>query len=208
MSEYKKVREYWETCKANYAHLKENRDLETAVKLRNLYKKVFMDHIDFKDKTMIDYGTGSGHVGKYLFDHYGLGKYIGIDIAHRSLKTANYYLKGYNAKFKLAPQNFGDFKADIFISLACIQHFPSEKYLIEFLNNLNKSNIPILVLQIRHYKNTIFNNAYDRKDSLRGLACRTNYEYVNRVLTKYNLKRKSKKGPSGYQYLIYEVKNV
>lgn len=196
------IKKFWEQCSQNYAHLKSNWELKIGSRRLNHFYKSFLRFVNFKDKIILDYGCGAGYLGKILFDKYGLKKYIGIDIAERSLIKARQILEGYNTEFHLTPKTFKNIEADIFISLACIQHFPDEEYLYNFLKNVNKSGISTLILQIRYGEETVFNNAYKIKKDF-GMACVTNEEYIDERLRRYKLINVSGKGISGYQYLIW-----
>ena len=46
--------------------------------------------------------------------------------------------------------------ADVFISQAVIQHFPSQAYASEFFANLQRSRIPVLLLQFKHASPPLF----------------------------------------------------
>jgi len=72
----------------------------------------------------------------------------------------------------------------MFCSFAVIQHFPDQKYLDDFLINLRNSQIPELILQIRHERVNTFSNDYSSQEGAK-LACRTNKGYVTKVLQKY-----------------------
>lgn len=126
------------------------------------YKKyvVKLSNYDFSDKVIVDYGCGGGWLGKYLLENFNVKKYIAIDISTNSLKAAKENLKDFdNVKF-IKIKNWLDlkeFKADIFISLACIQHFPSVEFLQGFLKMVNESNCNNLILQYRVNRKNLFN---------------------------------------------------
>jgi len=183
-----KVREYWEGCHVAYAHLTTNRNLSDpknkayAASLR----KIFIDHIDWKDKIIIDYGIGGGYLGLYLFENYGLKKYVGIDIAQRSLDFARLTLLGYKIRLYLAPKDYSQFDIDVFVSIACIQHFPDEKYFIDFLSDINNSKVKKVCLIFKYAEITRFNDAYENDEGYGG-ACLTNKDYIMRRLTNFKL---------------------
>jgi len=161
--------------------------------------------MEFKNKTVIDYGLGGGWLGRYLFRNKEIKKYIGIDVAKRSLEVAENVLNQWvnQCKFCLTPVQFKHLRADIFISLACIQHFPSKDYLLGFLDNVDTSDIPDVVLQIRNGE-TDFNGAYEAEGDV-GRACRTTPEFVSKYLPGYSLEFASEANPkSGYQYLVFK----
>lgn len=99
---------------------------------------------------------------------------------------------------------FNDLNADIFISQAVIQHFPDEKYLINFLKNVNNSNIEKVMLQIRYNEKTVFSNDYNQRENVR-LACQTNSDYILGYLTNYSLVHSNKtNNKSKYEFLFFE----
>lgn len=204
-------KKYWnEIAGKGYAHLipERGRDLKKDSDVLKVYTSQFLNDLEFKGKHLLEYGIGGGFLPLYLFENRRLNKYTGIDIAQRSLNVAKKTLDNYSDKcsFYLAPTDFSQFKADIFITLACIQHFPSEEYLDTFLKNLNNSKITDIVLQIRNNKNTLFNNAYYGKEIGNvGLACQTNPDYISNHLFKYRKKYESSvMEGSRYQYIIYK----
>ena len=201
------VKDFWNTCGANLAHLKFTWEV-TGLRKRLLDEHIFK-RIDFKNKTVIDYGCGGGYITKYLCDEFGIKKSACIDIAERSIYIAQKILRGYkNVDYHIAPVEFRQFEADIFLTISVIQHFPDEQFLIEFLKNINESGIKTVVLTIRYDKKTKFNGAYMDDNNDKCLACMTNNEYILKYMKNYNLiyftepQEKSK-----YQFLIYEVKN-
>jgi hypothetical protein len=196
-----KVKEYWETSDDHMSHL----SLEYIKGNITVWKNKFLNSIDFKDKVVIDYETGRGLLGEVLHKEYMIKKYIGIDVAEKQLNFAKEILKDTNSEFYLTPINFKELGADIFITQAVIQHFVDEKYLIDFLNNINESNCDKLVLHIRHGEKTIFKNGYDNKDrnDIR-INCYTNKEYIEKYLIKYKLIYQSGTSKSKTQYLIYD----
>lgn len=174
---------FWNNCPPGYAHLVDKRNL-TGNYLSKLQQE-FIDVINWENKTIIDYGCGGGWLGLYLFKEKNLKKYVGIDIASRSLRVAAERLKKYNCEFHLIPFTFKN--ADIFVSQACIQHFPNEEFLIDFLRNINQSTIHTVMLHIRYAQETIFSGAYLNEDAGIGSACLTNENYILNYLSNYKL---------------------
>ena len=203
-----KVRKYWEEeANPSYAHLidEKGRGLSETSLVLKLFEENFLNKIDFQSKTIVDYGLGGGWLGRYLFLNKQIGNYVGVDIAQRSIDTAKKILSRWSTRcrFYLTPVNFLQLQADIFISLACIQHFPSEAYLLGFLDNLNTSGVSRIVLQIRNGE-TCFNKAYDSEGDV-GRACVTTPEFVSKCLSMYNLEFASNISyRSNYQYLIFK----
>jgi len=213
----KKERIFWETCKANYAHLKENWLLEPGFKRESQFMDEFMSGMKFRNKTVIDYGCGGGHFGLYLLKFQDIKKYIGIDIAERSLIMTRLLLDGFNFETYLIPIKLQELKADILISIACIQHFPSLDHLDNFLDNINHSNIHDVMLNTRYAEKSIASGVYeDVEETLRkvrenqlennpfGTACLTNVDYINERLNNYELVNEGRKiGSSQGQYLLF-----
>lgn len=198
--------EFWNTCAIKYAHLNdgEGRLLRPGSKLEKIYKQAFFDHIDFTGKTVIDYGCGGAFVPRYLFEHCGLEKAICIDIANRSLIVAKNVLRKYNAEYHLTPVKLNEFKADVLICLACIQHFSTVDELDGFLDNVNCSGVNTLVLQHRDGE-TGCNGAYENGGDI-GRSCTTNTEYMRAKLTNYERVATTLTAESGYQYNMWRLK--
>ena len=181
-----KSKKFWETCDTTFAHITPNRWLKSKDQLVNSFSSHFYT-FDPKNKVVVDYGIGAAHLGIYLLENKNIKKYVGIDIAQRSLDAAKLNLSKYDQKkidLELAPIDFSSIGADIFCSFAVIQHFPDRQYLDEFLINLRNSGIPELILQIRHAKVNTFSNDYDTQNGAM-MACRTNKGYVSKVLQYY-----------------------
>lgn len=180
-------KQWWETCVPRWAHL-EPREYDLAE-----------FPFGFKNKVVVDYGIGGGWFGKALFDQ-GIKKYIGIDIADRSIKKAKETLKGYNCEFLKAPCSL-DIGADILISLACIQHF-TEDYFYYFLTELNISGIPILGLQIRRGK-----LKFDPQNVI--YSCYAEPNNLSEILKNYTLVSVSKTyKENNYQYLRFSLNDI
>ena len=164
--------------------------------------------INFKDKIVVDYGIGGGHIGKFLLQHRGIKQYIGIDIAQRSLDRAATVLKECK-KFHLflTPVDFSKFHADVFLSTACMQHFPNQEYLDNFLARLNCSGIKVLALQFRYNPKTIFKPSYNGNIyPCPDFACVTNIKYLSSLLPNYKIRYESDcNNPAKYQYTIWDM---
>lgn len=207
------VKDYWENKSSKrISHLlpRYNLDNNRGMTIIEQMKKMFIEEINWKNKTVIDYGIGSSLIAQYLFKENLIRKYIGYDISSKSIEYSKSQLKAYLEKVEyilLEGQEYDFYKwnADIFISLACIQHFPSEKYLITFLEAINESKIPKVVLQIRHGKENFFYDTPYEGDSSILRANYTNNKFIEIVLTYYKNVYQTKPNPkSRYQYLIYD----
>ena len=175
----------------------------TTQKAVNDYFDSIIEKLELKDKIVIDYGTGGGVFGKKLLEK-GIKKYIGYDIAERQIATAKKTLKDFkNKEFHLVEDYPILSQADVFISLAVIQHFPNRKYYEKFFEILNESKIPVLYLQIRH-DDLIFNNKkYYSNENVR-YACHTNEKDLSERLTNYKIDYVSEIANNKYQHLIFK----
>lgn len=98
--------------------------------------------------------AGGGVLGEELLLRDGAAHYHGLDIANRSLAHARARLRSaaldpLRWRLLLTPQEFEPLRADYFISLAVIQHFPSRAYTEDFLARLERSRVPTALLQIK-----------------------------------------------------------
>ncbi len=198
--------DFWETCDPVFSHIQIDDYLGDFESLTKSWENNFINRYDFNDKIVVDYGIGGGFLGQYLFSAKNMKKYIGFDISTRQLEEASNNLKGLNADLYNVNdrETFNDLGADIFISQAVIQHFPDEKYLINFLKNVNNSGIEKVMLQIRYNKKTMFRGDYSVRENVR-LACQTNSDYILTHLTNYSLVgSKLLEGKSNYEFLFFE----
>jgi len=198
-----RISEFWNSCGKGFAHISQGylkwqdmsqeHRLAWALKLAKKYN-LTVDKIKqiFNKSVVIDYGTGSGYLGLAL-QILDISKYIGIDIANRQLKVASKTLKDISAEFYLAPVEFSEIKADVFISHACIQHFPDEAYIVSFLKNLNNSNIQHIFLQYRHSEKPKF------VENDPGQSCSVNSNFIKEHLD-YELVSLSEVGRANYQF--------
>ena len=209
----KKIKNFWDDDKnSRIAHRAERFKLSNKKGQENinLLNKSMLNQIKFKDKILIDYGIGSGFVGHYLLKEKELKKYIGYDISVKSIKVAQEEIGEYNnqAEFMIVEgqdYTFDKWGADIFLSLACIQHFPTYEYLENFLQQLESSNIPIIALQIRYDQYTKFRvKPYENSiDAVQ--ACHTNNNFILSILKSYRLIYNTEPSKrSKYQYLLYD----
>ena len=205
--------EFWETCRSNYAHLKPTWEITkglTGFSRLKQFNLVFLDLIDFKGKTIIDYGCGGGFLGKYLAEEKGIKRYIGIDIADRSLIKSEQMMRPIEtckSEFYLSEDidDFAIFKADMFITVSCIQHFPDKEYLDDFLQRIDQSGIEWVILHIKlalHGNNAEFYNNYSRPEKRGyGISCKISSEYIGGFLPNYE----SVESPIS-QYTIWRLK--
>jgi hypothetical protein len=206
------INEAWEKrVSETSAHIKINQWLGSINDLNSFYDLCIRDN-NFENKTVIDYGIGGGYLGLYLFQNKGIKKYIGYDVAKRSIIATEKNLKEFENKELIYIEDVPDFKkADYFISIAVIQHFPTKDYLDEFLDKLNKSGCKNIILQVRDGKTEFRKDVYKTTDSI-AWACHTNEDYINERLTNYTLTYNSgvvnKAKSKILQYKIKGKKNV
>lgn len=202
------IKKAWnERVSETTAHIKIDKWLGDLNKFLANYEQKILSKIEWKDKTVIDYGIGGGHVGKYLFDKKGITEYVGYDVAERSINAARNTLKGKNAALKLidaVPASFGT--ADIFLCLAVIQHFPTLEYTKSFFTALNKSKIKILALSYRDGKELTFQSAVYKTTHEVSLANTMPLDFVIDVLSNYELFDQSCPDAVNQNYIVLKLK--
>ena len=196
------LKNFWESCNDNFAHLDIER-LSTEKSINDYFNNI-IDSLSIKDKTVIDYGVGGGVFAKKLLES-NIKQYVGYDIAERQIKIAKRTLKEFeNKEFHLVDNLPILCKADVFISLAVIQHFPDLEYYNAFMGLLNKSKIPVLYLQIRQANKLTFNNAeYTSNKNVR-FSCYTNETDLKNKLSNYEVTYKSDIANNKYQHIIFK----
>ena len=210
------IKKFWNNCDLHFAHNIIGGYLKDYSTITKKWCGYFIDKIDFKNKIVLDYGIGGAYLGKFLLDKKEIKYYHGVDISERSLFKANEILKPYdNTNLIITDNYYSDFdeNIDIFISQACIQHFPNEKYLIQFLEKINniKPNTVILQITLNKFGTTIFNNKDYKyiKDVVR--ACYTTEDFLLKYLDNYKISFKNDKianrGGDFSQYLFFKFKN-
>jgi 2-polyprenyl-3-methyl-5-hydroxy-6-metoxy-1,4-benzoquinol methylase len=202
----KRYRKYWETCKEGFAHIspeKWNKVITPEAMLRNFevgYKLKEAASV-VKDAVVIDYGIGNGRLAVSLFGA-GAKKYVGIDIADRQLNRARGFLESQGCKgvYELLkmPVSFADWEPDVFITRGCVQHFPNEKFLNTWCENLNESGAQILMVQYRHTKKGKEFNPHSPK-----WACRINGRHLAKLLPNYEAEYVSTVELNGYQKSLW-----
>jgi hypothetical protein len=189
---------FWEKCGKKFAHI----DLKNKDACFRYWGKFFGKSIDVKGKNVIDYGIGGGFLGEYLYSKHGIKKYIGIDIASRSLEATKRRLKKYpQTTVHLAPVEFRELGGDVFASFACIQHFPTDRYYNGFFRNINRSKIETVILQFRLGEKKMFRTDVPR------LSCYTTFEDIERRLSAYEtIFREGGTGKSKYAVIGLSLK--
>ena len=223
----KNLKNFWNNCDDLYAHIVNNpggirqgNDVTLSLFGNNLDFKSFEEYrlrfqekyeLDnmiqfFQQKSVLEYGIGSGLLGKLLLEYCNISNYFGVDIAERQLKIARKNLTSFLEAIELMtpPVDFSSMKTDVFISHACIQHFPTLEYYSNFFENLNNSGIQMLFLQTRYMPQISFND----KDPAQ--ACFTNTNDLMSRLTHYHLVCASDPSQtrSQYQYSRWMINNL
>jgi len=203
---------FWEITSHGYAHLRVRRN-RPKEKFFTGYNRLILNHLDYnlKGKTVIDYGCGGGFLGALLFNKYKIKKYIGIDIAERSLKYCERRLYRHNGGLELyfPPKDLKEIGADIIFSFAMLQHIPTEETMEEILDNMNTSGVEYICLHYRHGGLTIFRNEYLKEPNRRnvGACCVTNNKYLKPRLSNYRIINTTEVFPGGHaQGVIYKRK--
>jgi len=210
----KEIEKIWETTNPITAHIKAEGYLISEEKVIERFIEI-LQGVDVQDKTVLDYGCGGGYLGKYLLGTGRIKKYIGLDIASRSVQSADERLKEYPNReiikidIERIPE-FINYPSDIFIALAVLIHFPTEEFVKEFLNKLNNSNNKLVILEIRDrgigtkFKDNIYKTHFDLLN-----AYITDETYITSYLTNYILERKSEiHNKSNCQILYYKRVNI
>ena len=213
---------FWDTCDPVYAHLKNEGRIEgLSPKTLSLFGHRLDDEefhkwtaricaeygIDdlsiFTGKHVLEYGIGSCLLGAILYERCQIARWTGIDISGRQLQAARErHATWPQSQFFKSPTDFAAIAPDLFISHACIQHFPTEECLHEFLRNLNRSGAADLLLQTRYAEQTKFSSSTPSE------ACVTNVEYLSQYLNAYELSHEG--SPTStvnrYQYTRWQRK--
>lgn len=118
--------------------------------------KTFLDRFDFRGKKVLDYGMDGGYLAQTLFKKYNLGSYSGIAVtlSETTLDLPAARLRKWHDKVDLHvsntdTENLNKFQPDIVISQKCIENFPTQQILDEFLNKVDTSHAKQLMLQFR-----------------------------------------------------------
>ena len=205
-------RKFWETCCSRFSHVEIAGHLHSESALEKSWKEDFVESIDWRDKKVIDYGIGKGLLGTLLHRDYGIREYIGVDIAERSIAAARSAHRGMNSSFMTVKDFYGHVPtADILVSQACIQHFPSVAYLTSFLHAVTKTGASIIMLQVARGPTGEADRAAAlarghlvQADVVRGLY--TEKGFLLRNLAGYACTRE--RNGSGQDYVFYTFEKV
>jgi SAM-dependent methyltransferase len=136
-------------------------------------------------KTILDYGCG----GAFLATVFPNSRYIGVDIAERSLEAARKHLGEWRPTkptytLHKVPVEFSELGADVLVAQQVMNHMPVRKMFDDFLDNIQRSGIPELLLETipaQNQDDVTFNSACPNK------ACKVSFEYLQRKLPAYVL---------------------
>lgn len=135
-------RKYWENCENRQAHLWTDKT-EFYPRRWNTWLPWF----DFREKVVIDYGCGGAFIYNVLKSN--ISKYIGIDIADRSLEFAKERLKEESkCTFLKAPCELSGLGASILICQQVISHMAYQEMLDQFLTSIRQSEVQELMLEV------------------------------------------------------------
>jgi SAM-dependent methyltransferase len=193
MNMAQRIKKFWEGTNERNAHLGLSGEEDYLLKRA---EELVGKRVRVQNKTVIDFGCGGGYMGKYVLSH-GAKKYIGFDIAERSVKRAKQNTAEFADRAQFILHNhtwdFPSLKPDIIVCLAVIIHFPSKTYLDNFLSSVNTSGAKNLVLEIRNKGRGTFlqTEPYSAQCFVASpktcLTCETSPEYVTERLPNYEL---------------------
>ena len=196
-----KLKTYWDNAPPTYAHIKYAEHLIGEPNLTSTWRRQWLYKWPFEHSVVVaEYGTGGGLLGSLLMDSYNASHYIAIDVSTRQLDHVATRLRGRSYSVistdTLNDQLLKPFNIDVFISQATIQHFPSDTYLASFLNVLDRSNIPYLMLQIR-------SGDKNRQGSSVSYAQITSKRFLTTHLPSYKTVWHSHTYPNGYIFFWF-----
>jgi len=167
---------------------------------------------NFNNKIITDFGCGGGLFAAWIYKKYNVKKYIGFDIADRSLSFAtdklrdkeNYELIKIDTTISKETgfQKAIKMNSDCFICFSVIQHFPDEKYFNNFMNCINNYDNTNLFIQIRAGKTMFREEPYKTTHDI-ALACIIDPDLLIQKLSNYELINQTEKAKNGYQYFHF-----
>lgn len=141
------------------------------------FNKMLMDYVDFKGKTVLDFGCGIGS-SAFLFEP---STYVGVDCDNKRIEYANKLYPKHNfMTIKNARLPLSRRSVDYVMILSVLHHIPSEslaEYLEEFKRVLNSGGSIIIVEPCFYEKANIPNWCMFNFD--KGKYIRNEEEYLN-----------------------------
>ncbi len=188
MTLMEQMKSVWEHVTPRQAHLGLSGEREEMLAR---YRRLVSEHVDVKDATVIDFGCGGALLGVHLLSECGTSRYVGFDLAERSVAQARVNLAALEGweliLFKERGWDFAALKPDVIVCLACVLHFPTKAYLDDFLLACDASGARDLVLEVRLAQTTFFKfNVYKSMKEV-ARACHTNEVYASERLPRYAL---------------------
>lgn len=180
----------WEKCPDYLAHI--NLDNERIAVNYFMWNYYVANNYDFTNKNILDWGCGGGVFARWVSSYYNIKSYTGIDISQRSIDECKKHINGDFYKLPNLPNK----PFDVLVCFAVIQHMTMNQY-VQFLEFVEESNIPDVVLQIRW--------AQESKYDVKNLIKRLKLSEVH--LENYNLAYESEVISSNhYKYLVFHRK--
>ena len=154
---------WWDNVPAVFAHRAYTNHLRSAHNMYTAWNETWLREFSsrhpLQSLRVVDYGIGAGLLGELLLNRYDIMQYVGVDVSDASIKSADHLLshkvrprrEWQTPLWRLmrTPVEFASVGADVFISQAVVQHFPTRAYTDAFLANLERSRIPTLLIQIK-----------------------------------------------------------
>ena len=127
---------FWENADPTFSHITYDRWLQSEKKLVSEWRNRWLDAtrklVKLEGLRVAEYGIGGGLLGHTLLSKYRIGHYKAFDIAQRQIEAAKTRLEQHSTE-KWALERVDELPnmagtADIFVSQAVMQHFPSQEY--------------------------------------------------------------------------------
>lgn len=208
------IKRFWEHTNERNAHLGLSGNEAFYLKRAD----DLVGRFPIKNKTIVDFGCGGGYIGKYVLEH-GAKRYVAFDVAERSIKRAKENTKEFSEKteFVLLREHrwdFAQYKPDMIVALAVMIHFPTIKYMDNFLATCERSGAKRLVLEIRNRgrgdlgQKDPYSAACFKPSPQTCLTIETSPEHVASKLPSYELvdETDADKAPTNCQVLWFKLK--
>lgn len=203
MTKIEKLKSYWDHKSKLKQKTEKTKYLASSPVLKK-YEEEFLNKLDWKNKTILDYGIDQGEFAQYLFNEKEINRYKAIDISPIALSKIRKNLIRFKdqCEFYLYPCLSKSINADIFISLDCIRYFLNRDLLDNFLYNINEGSIQYIILQIQEDVDTYFSQ---ETNITLFPPCHTNNKYISKRLSNYKLLYQGKSFlPHHLQHLIFK----